>query len=71
MNKLNPEKLLNSKWTAVSPQNKEKHFIVIELVRDENERVHACVLEAVMTKNTYPMPWQSLKNHDIWQLGWK
>ena len=30
MNPLNPKKLLNSKWTAVKPRNKEKHFLVTE-----------------------------------------
>ena len=29
---LNPKKLKHSKWTAVQPQNKEKHFIVIRLI---------------------------------------
>ncbi len=28
MNKINPQKLLNSKWTAVKPVKKEKHFLV-------------------------------------------
>ena len=31
MNKVNPKKLLNSKWTAQTPQNKEKHFIVTNI----------------------------------------
>jgi len=29
MNKLNPKKLLNSKWTAIPAINKEKHFIIV------------------------------------------
>ncbi|NLZ79547.1 MAG: TIGR02450 family Trp-rich protein, partial [Gammaproteobacteria bacterium] len=28
MHRINPKKLLHSKWTAVSPVNKEKHFMV-------------------------------------------
>ncbi|PAM39480.1 hypothetical protein CEJ63_25450, partial [Acinetobacter baumannii] len=28
MNRVNPAKLLLSKWTAASPRNKEKHFLV-------------------------------------------
>ena len=35
MNKINPKKLLNSKWTAVKPTNKEKHFLVTEIEFDE------------------------------------
>jgi hypothetical protein len=32
MNNINPKKLLNSKWTAVTPVNKEKHFMNSETV---------------------------------------
>lgn len=32
VNKFNPKKLLNSKWTALNPQNKELHFIVVKLI---------------------------------------
>ena len=31
MNRINPAKLLHSKWTAVEPKNKEKHFLVVEV----------------------------------------
>jgi tryptophan-rich hypothetical protein len=33
-NNTSPNKLYPSKWTAVQPQKKEKHFIVTELIRD-------------------------------------
>jgi hypothetical protein len=35
MNKINPKKLLKSKWTAVTAVNKEKHFIISEIEFDE------------------------------------
>jgi tryptophan-rich hypothetical protein len=34
MNKINPEKLLKSKWTAAQPKNREKHFMVTEVGLD-------------------------------------
>lgn len=71
MNRINPEKLLQSKWTAVAPQNKEKHFIVTELFRDEQEQVTHCTLQAVMTRHEYQLDWQSLKNDAEWRMGWK
>ena len=37
MNRLNPDKLLQSKWTAVTPKNRERHFIVTRLIRDEQD----------------------------------
>ena len=68
--KLNPNKLLLSKWTATRPKNKEKHFIVTELIRDEDEQVTDIILEAVYTKNAYQLSWQTLFD-DLWQQGWK
>ena len=34
---LNPRKLLDSKWTAVNPRNKEKHFLVTGIVDPETQ----------------------------------
>ena len=28
MNNINVKKLINSKWTAANPVNKEKHFLI-------------------------------------------
>lgn len=71
MNQINPKKLLNSKWTAVKPQNKEKHFIVSEIEFDENGSVLSCAIEAVMSKRLIPIEWQELKDDSIWLQGWK
>ena len=71
MNRINPEKLLQSKWTAVTPQHKEKHFIVIELLRGEQEQVTHCILQAVMTHREYTLDWTALKNDATWRMGWK
>jgi len=50
MNRINPNKLLLSKWTAVKPRQKERHFMVTKLIRAENEEIIACELEAVITR---------------------
>ncbi|NVK72741.1 MAG: TIGR02450 family Trp-rich protein [Oceanospirillaceae bacterium] len=71
MHKINPNKLLMSKWTSTSPQQKEKHFIVTKLIRDEDDKVTECVLEAVINKNEYLLPWQGLTSPDHWLQGWK
>jgi tryptophan-rich hypothetical protein len=70
MNQINPKKLLNSKWTAVNPIKKEKHFLITEVEFEENEVTH-CLIEAVMTKRTQALDWQELKNQDDWLSGWK
>lgn len=71
MNSINPKKLLNSKWTAVKPQNKEKHFLITELKIDEEGEVENCVIEAVISNRAEAIDWQELKNNDIWLQGWK
>ncbi len=71
MTRINPEKLLLSKWTAVTPLNKEKHFLVTELIRDEHEKVTACVIEAVLSKRNQSIAWIELKNSSLWRQGWK
>ena len=71
MNKINPKKLLNSKWTAVKPNNKEKHFIMSEVKFDEDGIVISCFIEAVMTKRVIPINWQELEDPNHWIHGWK
>jgi tryptophan-rich hypothetical protein len=71
MNKINPEKLMLSKWTAIKPKQKERHFIVTKLVRDENEVIIFCELEAIINKHIYQIEWQELKDCSDWQMGWK
>jgi tryptophan-rich hypothetical protein len=71
MNRINPGKLLLSKWTAAHPQNREKHFLVTELFRDEEGTVLEVELQAVLTKRAERFDWQTLKNNDHWLLGWQ
>ncbi len=69
---LNPKKLLHSKWTAVKPVNKEKHFMVTKLIIDDEETqvIEAVEIEAVMTGRTQRMPWRALQDRAVWKQGW-
>ena len=71
MNRINPAKLHHSKWTAVKPVNREKHFLVSDVEYDEDGSVLSCILEAVLSKNEYPIDWTELKNKEKWLQGWK
>lgn len=71
MNRLNPRKLLLSKWTAAAPKNREKHFLVTELFCDEEGTVLEIELQAVMTKRSQKLAWQVLQNDQSWQMGWR
>jgi tryptophan-rich hypothetical protein len=48
VNQINPQKLLNSKWTAIRPENNEKHFIVTKIQFDEQGIVTVCSIESVL-----------------------
>ena len=71
MNRINPAKVLLSKWTAARPRNKEKHFLVTELFRDEEGTVLEIELQAVMTRRAVRLAWQTLQNAEDWKIGWK
>lgn len=70
MNQINSAKLLNSKWTAVKPVNREKHFLVSKVEYDEGGSVLVCILESVLTKNEYAIDWRDLKSKQQWIQGW-
>lgn len=71
MNRLNPRKLLLSKWTAAQPVNREKHFLVTELFRDDEGTVLEIELQAVLTHRIQRLPWQALQDAVSWKMGWK
>lgn len=71
MNKFNPRKLLNSKWTAVNPLQKEKHFLITKLEFDEEGDVLHCLMEAVISNRERRIDWKELENEDNWLQGWK
>lgn len=71
MNRVSPKKLLGSKWTAVKPQNKEKHFTITEVEFDEDLNVTQTIIQAVLTKREFEIVWTELKLVDEWLMGWK
>ena len=71
MNRVNPKKLLHSKWTAVEPRDREKHFVVTDVQRDEAERITLCVLEAVHSKREIEIDWRKLRDPARWKIGWQ
>ena len=71
MNRINPKKLLNSKWTAVTPLNKEEHFIVTKITFNDEGEVLLCVIEAVMSHRECAINWVELKDDTRWLQGWK
>ena len=72
-NKINPKKLLLSKWTAVHPIAKQKHFLVSKVILPEapDEKIEFVEIEAVYSKKTRQIPWRNLLNSEEWLQGWK
>ncbi|UFQ98566.1 TIGR02450 family Trp-rich protein [Pseudomonas wenzhouensis] len=69
--RLNPRKLLLSKWTAAQPQNRERHFLVTELIRDEEDNILGVELQAVLTQRSQQLDWRQLQDSERWLQGWR
>ena len=72
MNPLNPKKLLLTKWTAVTPIAKQKHFLVSRMIQPEVETdpVEFVEIESVFSKATQIIKWRELQNDEVWRQGW-
>lgn len=71
--KLNPEKLHLTKWTAVDPELKEKHFLVARVINPETQRhkIEEVVMEAVLTRRRFVLKWEALTDVTKWVRGWQ
>ena len=72
MNQVSPKKLLLSKWTAVKPVQKDKHFLVSKVIQPEPPAtaVQWIEIEAVYSKRILRIDWHDLRNTDQWRQGW-
>ena len=72
MTSLHPKKLLMTKWTAVKPVAKQKHFLVTKVIEPETEikPVEWIEIEAVYSKKARRIHWQELRDETVWRQGW-
>ena len=72
MNPLNPKKLLLTKWTAVTPIAKQKHFLVSRVIQPEQptDPIQDVEIESVFSKGTQIIAWRELQNDSVWRQGW-
>ena len=70
---LHPKKLRGTKWTAVAPVNREKHFIVVNVVEPEIavDQPEWVDLEAVHSRRLQRLRWQELLDRARWLQGWR
>jgi tryptophan-rich hypothetical protein len=71
-NPLSPKKLLLTKWTAVTPRHREKHFVVTRVIEPEppSVRVEQVELEAVHSRRVVLLHWRELTDASVWRQGW-
>jgi tryptophan-rich hypothetical protein len=75
MDVIQPKKLLLTKWTAVQPIAKNKHFLVSKIIMPEpsvapDMAIEWIELEAVFSKTVTRMRWQELRDESLWKQGW-
>ena len=72
MNPLNPKKLLLTKWTAVKPIAKQKHFLVSRVIQPDlpTDPIVSVEIEAVFSKAVQMIAWRDLQNDAVWRQGW-
>lgn len=72
MTSLHPKKLLMTKWTAVKPVAKQKHFLVTKVIEPETalNPVEWIEIQAVYSKKTRRIQWQQLRDESVWLQGW-
>ena len=72
MNPLNPKKLLLTKWTAVKPIAKQKHFMVSRVIQPDlpTDAIVSVEIEAVFSKATQVIAWRELQDDSVWRQGW-
>lgn len=72
MNPLNPKKLLLTKWTAVTPLAKQKHFLVSRVIKPDmpTDPIELVEIESIFSKATQIIPWRDLQDDGVWLQGW-
>jgi tryptophan-rich hypothetical protein len=73
LRRLAPRKLLHSKWTAVAPQGRQKHFIVVRLIERESPELppEQVEIEAVHSRRRRIIDWRELRDPALWHQGWR
>ena len=72
MNAVHPKKLLLSKWTAVLPLARDKHFLVVRVILPEPPvtRIDEVDIEAVHSRTSRRIAWRELRDETLWRQGW-
>ena len=69
---VNPKKRMLTKWTAVNPINKEKHFMVTKIVMPDLIKlpIEFIALEAVFSGRKQLLALKQFNDSTLWLQGW-
>lgn len=79
MNPVHPKKLLLTKWTAVQPVRRQKHFVVTKVIEPEapgpdevraGAKIEWIEIEAVYSGKVRRIAWRELRDTSLWRQGW-
>lgn len=72
MRPFSPKKLLLTKWTAVKPVAKQKHFLDSRVIQpvEPTDPIELVEIEAVFSKAVQVIAWRDLQDDSVWRQGW-
>jgi tryptophan-rich hypothetical protein len=72
MNAVHPNKLLLTKWTAVRPVDKQKHYVVTKVLEPDvvGGPVIWIDIEAIHSGVVTRIAWRDLRDTGVWRQGW-
>jgi len=65
-----PQKRIGSKWTAMAPQHREKHFELIGVEKSGSSQSHKYLLRSILSGKVYPVEAEVLQDLNRWHKGW-
>ncbi|WP_028118026.1 TIGR02450 family Trp-rich protein [Ferrimonas senticii] len=71
MNSIGHTQLLRSKWTATSAFHDETHFLVQQVLHDQQGNPEKVVLQGLNNRHLFDIPINQLEDSDRWLIGWR
>ena len=64
---------VGSKWTALAPRERDKHFVAVRIFRAEAKpnAPQFAELQAIISKRSRNVPVQQLEDATQWARGWR